>query len=200
MADLSQRERSFAPPSLRGLAFDDASEAANSDHSTAAVNNVTEGLINAPPPYHDVSVYTQPPTNVADALQPSQPQPHSQAEPFIDERLGLIIFLVSTITSIALVLTMIVREYYFKRYGVDVCPIFSSSSPQERDALDRRRRADSEQHDRDWALANELQMQLNEDEREAVRAIKRKERRMWYAYFLEPYCMVSSNRNDTIDD
>ena len=159
---------SFAPPSLRGLALDAAVASNNT-----VVSNVTEGMTNTPPPYHD-----------------PQPQPHSQAEPFIDERLGLIIFLVSTITSIALVLTMIVREYYFKRYGVDVCPLFASNSARERDALDRRRRADSEQHERDWALANQLQMQLNDEGREAERIIKRKERRKWYEYYLKPYCMV----------
>ena len=179
-----QQDLPFAPRSLRGLVAEDPSEASN----VTSVNNVTEGLTVTPPPYHDV-VFTPPPTIMPDATLP--PQPNSQTEPFIDERLGLIIFLVSTITSIALVGVMIVREYYFKRYGVDVCPLFASNSAQERDAFDRRRRADSEQHDRDWALANQLQMQLNDEGREVERTVKRKERRKWYEYFLKPHCMVS---------
>jgi hypothetical protein len=156
-------------------------------HNTnTTINNITSGLNNTPPPYHDLAV-THPPTSIADVAQ----QPHSQTDPFIDERLGLIIFLVSTITSIALVLVMVVREYYFKRYGVDVCPLFASNSAQERDAMDRRRRADSEQHNADWALAEQLQRQLNEEGREAERITKRKERRKWYEYSLKSRCMVS---------
>jgi len=116
---------------------------------------------------------------------------NSNNTPFIDERLGLIIFLVSTITSVVLVLTMVIREYYFKKYGIDVCPLFGQShTRQEVAAMERRRRLNSEQQDADRALAEELQRQLNEEEREAERMVKRKERRRWYEYFMKPYCMI----------
>jgi hypothetical protein len=82
---------------------------------------------------------------------------------------------------------MILREYYFKRYGVDVCRIFST---QERAAMERRRRADTDQQDADRALAEQLQRQLNEEEREAERLVKRQERRKWYEYYLRPLTMV----------
>jgi hypothetical protein len=43
----------------------------------------------------------------------------------------------------------------------------------------------------DRTFAEQLQRQWDEDEREAERLLKRKERRRWYEYYLQPYSMVS---------
>jgi hypothetical protein len=149
---------------LRGLAMYIPRHTA----AVAAAWNETEGGTSRP----QVSIHTEP------------------NKPFIDERLGLIIFLISTITSVILVMTMVIREYYFKKHGIDVCPIFGHTR-QEQAAIARRRHQNSEQYNADRVLAQELQRQLNEEEREAERLVKRKDRRKWYEYFLTPYSMVS---------
>ncbi|KAL3925206.1 MAG: hypothetical protein SGILL_000563 [Bacillariaceae sp.] len=192
----SKPDLSYAPRSLRGLVLDDADSINN--HVINSLNNTihnqteNNNIDNTPPPYHDVSV-TLPPTSsvfIPGNSNSTQQPPQTQSQPFIDERLGLIIFLVSTITSIFLVLTMILREYYFKKHGIDVCPLFSWTSPQERAAMTRRARAANLQHDADWALAEILQRQLNEEGREGGRIAKRQERRKWYEYFLKPHTMT----------
>jgi hypothetical protein len=40
-------------------------------------------------------------------------------------------------------------------------------------------------------LAESLQSRMNEEERERERLVKRKERRMWYEYYIKPWTVVS---------
>lgn len=48
-----------------------------------------------------------------------------------------------------------------------------------------------EQYSEDRILAETLQRHLNEEERQRERLVKRKERRMWYEYYMKPWTMVS---------
>ncbi len=50
---------------------------------------------------------------------------------------------------------------------------------------------DEEQYAEDRAFAETLQRRLNEEERQRERLMKRKERRMWYEYYIKPWTMVS---------
>ncbi|KAG7340532.1 ring finger domain containing protein [Nitzschia inconspicua] len=168
---------SLAPRLLRGLAM---------ELSHRALDIQEEGLLNNYNTSSDRVIANNHTLFSNDETNTNHP------DPFINERLGLIIFLISTITSVLLVLTMVLREYYFKRHGVDVCLLFSS---QERDALDRRRQAVSNQQDADRALAEQLQRQLNEEERETERLLKRKERRKWYEYYLQPFTMTVEQKD-----
>ena len=49
----------------------------------------------------------------------------------------------------------------------------------------------AEQYSEDRVLAETLQRRLNEEERQRERLSKRKERRMWYEYYVKPWTMVS---------
>ena len=52
----------------------------------------------------------------------------------------------------------------------------------------------------DRLVAEQLQYQLNAEQRETERQTKRKERQQWYEYYLQPYCMVSNLKHDDDDD
>jgi len=97
---------------------------------------------------------------------------------FADQRFGLFVFLVAGGVAIVILALLTLRECYWKKYGRDLC-------------LTRRRRTDAAQLGRDRALAEALQRQLNEEEREAGREAKRKERRLWYESYIIPFTMVS---------
>jgi hypothetical protein len=144
----------------------------------------------APISFANFSFETSSPSSNNNSTDSSNSTSSQTDQQFLDERLGLVVFLVSTITAILLVGIMIVREYYFKKYGTDICPIFKSTTRQEQAVLDRVRRQRTEQYSADRALAEELQRQLNEEEREQERIVKRTERRRWYEYYLTPYCTV----------
>ena len=83
---------------------------------------------------------------------------------------------------------MIVRELYWRKYGVEVCPCTTSA---------RRIRPShvAEQIDLDREMAERLQRQLNDQEREREREVKRKERRAWYESFIQPYTFVRIAHN-----
>lgn len=49
-----------------------------------------------------------------------------------------------------------------------------------------------EQYRADRCMALKLQRRLVEEEREEERLARRKDRRMWYEYFLKPYSVVST--------
>ena len=102
---------------------------------------------------------------------------------FVSERFGLFIFIVACSISLVIILSMVVREYYWRKYGVDVCP---GTGPRGRAANV------SNQIMSDQAMAMELQRQINEEIREQERLEKRKERRAWYESYIKPYTMVSS--------
>jgi hypothetical protein len=100
---------------------------------------------------------------------------------FIDKRFGIFVFVVAGSAVVILFVGMMVREYYWRKYGVDVCPTYSP----------RIRRQNSAELGRDRAVAQALQRQLNEEEREAERQVKRKERRTWYETYIMSFTMVS---------
>ena len=52
----------------------------------------------------------------------------------------------------------------------------------------------------DRLVAEQLQYQLNAEQRETERQTKRKERQQWYEYYLQPYCMVSNLKHDDDDE
>lgn len=124
-----------------------------------------------------------------------------------NDRLGLIIFLVSALFIILLVVGIFAREYYYRKHGVDLCRGHSCHQRRRRrqrqgnednddangeiDGPAEPRRS-SEQYDADRAIALELQRQLNEEEREAERIAKRVERRKWYEFYLKERSMVST--------
>jgi hypothetical protein len=93
-----------------------------------------------------------------------------------------------------------VREYYSRKYGVDMCPNafgailgrpgWSSGGGRDGSAAAAGQGQMGETYDADRALAVELQRQLDEEERELDRLAKRNERQMWYGYFLEKSSMV----------
>ena len=102
---------------------------------------------------------------------------------FVSDHFGLFIFLVACSISLVIMFSMIIREYYWRKYGVDVCP---GTGPRGRS------RNVASQIMSDQAMAVELQRQLNEEIREQERLEKRKERRAWYESYIKPYTMVSS--------
>lgn len=167
----------FASPSLRGFK-------AVVRHLLSVKENYSG---EADPTDIFAQVVTQAPSKTFLAFGTTQPPQQEHDESFMEESLGFIIFVMATITTVVLVFVIFLREYYFKRYGVDVCPKLSL---QQRDARSRRRRADTEQHEGDRALAEQLQRQLNEEERETDRMLKRQERRQWYQFYLQQFTMV----------
>ena len=105
------------------------------------------------------------------------------SQSFVSDHFGLFIFLVACSISFVIMFSMIIREYYWRKYGVDVCP---GTGPRGRS------RNIASQIMSDQAMAVELQRQLNEEIREQERLEKRKERRAWYESYIKPYTMVSS--------
>ena len=111
-----------------------------------------------------------------------------EEETALDEQIGLVLFFVATIVSVLLVGVCSLRQYYCNYSDVtDTCfpKIFRRGiSPQSRTS--------SEQYHVDRILAETLQRRLNEEERERERQAKRKERRMWYDYYMKPCTLVSN--------
>eukprot|EP00539_Tryblionella_compressa_P016064 CAMPEP_0178840112 /NCGR_PEP_ID=MMETSP0746-20121128/14235_1 /TAXON_ID=913974 /ORGANISM="Nitzschia punctata, Strain CCMP561" /LENGTH=101 /DNA_ID=CAMNT_0020503229 /DNA_START=106 /DNA_END=408 /DNA_ORIENTATION=+ len=93
---------SYAPPSLRGLAMELSWRALSTDDD-AQFTLDDDGTSKPFPNFPSMSS-----SNGGDQDGSNS---NNNNTPFIDERLGLIIFLVSTITSVVLVLTMVIREY-----------------------------------------------------------------------------------------
>jgi hypothetical protein len=129
----------------------------------------------------------------------------SSSRGLIGQRLGLFIFLFAFVFALAIILFMIIREYYWRKYGINVCVCLRStgtnsgtngeSRPRTPRHLRRQVHQDqtnqNNQIQSDEELAQELQRQLNEETREQDRLEKRKERREWYVFFIKPYTMVS---------
>ena len=75
---------------------------------------------------------------------------------------------------------------YFKNCSAASCSCYRNQFPR-----DSREIQTSEQFYEDRALAESLQSRMNEEERERERLVKRKERRMWYEYYIKPWTVVS---------
>eukprot|EP00537_Pseudo-nitzschia_pungens_P007140 CAMPEP_0172362200 /NCGR_PEP_ID=MMETSP1060-20121228/5863_1 /TAXON_ID=37318 /ORGANISM="Pseudo-nitzschia pungens, Strain cf. cingulata" /LENGTH=411 /DNA_ID=CAMNT_0013084649 /DNA_START=70 /DNA_END=1305 /DNA_ORIENTATION=- len=108
----------------------------------------------------------------------------------MSEQIGLIFFFSATVLSVCIVLICSFRQYINNLNN-------SSGSLCEKIFCRRRRGREeveySEQYYTDRVLAEALQRRLNEEERERERAVKRKERRMWYEYYMRPCTMVVTN-------
>ena len=100
---------------------------------------------------------------------------------FEDHQTGIILFLVGFCVCGTLFVVIALRDYYFRKHGIDIIPNFRRVW---------RWRRDEDHLESDRALAEELQRRLNEDEREAERVAKRKERDEWYALYIKDYTMV----------
>jgi hypothetical protein len=99
---------------------------------------------------------------------------------FADQRFGAFVFVVAGSAAVILLFVIFLREFYWRKYGVDLCPSYWN------------RRGANEQMDQDRVMAEELQRRLNDEEREAAHMNKRKERRAWYESFIKDYTVVSS--------
>jgi len=109
-----------------------------------------------------------------------------------NEQIFLILFLVTTLISILIVIFYTVRQHYYYRTGSDICSTkmccFLRRGEQGGNQQDSPGQ-DSQYHE-DHILAEALQRRLNEEERERERLEKRRERRMWYEYYMKPCSMV----------
>ena len=118
-----------------------------------------------------------------------------EEESALHEQIGLVLFFVATIVSVLLIGVCSLRQYYcnYSNVADTCCPkIFRRGiSPQSRTS--------SEQYYVDRNLAETLQRRLNEEQRELERQAKRKERRIWYDYYMKP-CSVVSNKWATQKD
>lgn len=94
-----------------------------------------------------------------------------------------------TVLSVIFVSICSVRKY-FKN-----CSATSCSCCTEINSRDSREIRNSEQFYEDRALAESLQLRMNEEELERERLVKRKERRMWYEYYIKPWTVVVEKSN-----
>mmetsp|Transcript_15247 Transcript_15247/g.37627 ORF Transcript_15247/g.37627 Transcript_15247/m.37627 type:complete len:623 (+) Transcript_15247:160-2028(+) len=178
------------------------------NRTSPAVNNNDNGSLIAPS--YDNSA--------ADAARGTNNNNNNNTEVTVSRKLGIVIFLVATFVSLSLILSMVVREYYFRLYGFDIChyrcclkfPDWMTkrrqsgrvdddnvlSSPHDNNSSSGNGGSpQQEQFDADRTLALELQRQLNEEDRETHRLTKRDERRKWYEYYMRDRCMVVKNED-----
>ena len=102
-----------------------------------------------------------------------------------DENFGAFLFLIVGSASCFLLFAFFLREFYFRRYNISFGSGFFLR-------FLRSNRQTLEDLQRDRVVAEELQRQLNEEERENERKAKREERRIWYESYIKPYTMVSA--------
>ena len=133
--------------------------------------------------------------DIADSISPSPSSSSSSSSkddgtiPWNDQ-IGLLLFFVTTIISIFFLVVYSTRGKKFcslrRRQG--------GGGEGGGNRQDGRRYQNSQQQQQqltDRVLAEELQRRLNEEERERDRLAKRKDRRMWYEYYMKPCSMVS---------
>jgi hypothetical protein len=113
----------------------------------------------------------------------------SSSHLMIEERFGLFIFLVAFGACLLIILGLMLRHVYWKKFGVDVCPGVPRW-PSSPGTTSNSRAERARQLIRDRQLAQELQSQLNEEMREQDRLAKRQERREWYLLYLKPFTAV----------
>lgn len=107
---------------------------------------------------------------------------NDDASSFLYDRLELLVLLVCASAVIVLVVLILARECCKRKYGIEMCNAI-------------RRRSHSHQrgdtYDADRALAEQLQRQVDEEDQEADRQAKRKDRLRWYEYYMNDSSMVS---------
>jgi hypothetical protein len=97
---------------------------------------------------------------------------------FLEGVFGVSFFMFISVVT-ALIMLIFIREYYIRKYQVDMCPMLNLCPRRDR------------QEQRDRALAEELQRQLDLEQQEPDLEAKRKDRREWYESFIRSYTMVS---------
>jgi len=109
-----------------------------------------------------------------------------------NEQTGLILFFAMTLISILIVIFYSVRQHCYHRTGFDICPIkiFCFLRGEQGENQQDSPGQNSEQYHEDHILAEALQRRLNEEAREQERLEKRRERKMWYEYYMKPCSMV----------
>ncbi|OEU17146.1 hypothetical protein FRACYDRAFT_237556 [Fragilariopsis cylindrus CCMP1102] len=135
--------------------------------------------------------------DIADSISPSPSSSSSSSSkddgtiPWNDQ-IGLLLFFVTTIISIFFLVVYSTRSRKFcslrRRQG--------GGGQGGGNRQDGRRYQNSQQQQQqltDRVLAEELQRRLNEEERERDRLAKRKDRRMWYEYYMKPCSMIIEN-------
>lgn len=112
----------------------------------------------------------------------------SDEDTSLREQIGLILFFAATILSIFLVTFCSIRQFYYHTFGNEddscwskICCAMRHESGEGQE---------SDQYFADRILAEALQRRLNEEERERERLAKRKERRMWYEYYMKPCTVI----------
>jgi hypothetical protein len=96
---------------------------------------------------------------------------------FLEGVFGVAFFMVIAVVA-ALIMLIFIREYYVRKYQVDICPMLNLFTGRDR------------QEQRDRALAEELQRQLDLEQQKPDLEAKRKDRREWYESFIKSYTMV----------
>jgi hypothetical protein len=101
------------------------------------------------------------------------------------QRMDAVLLFAITILSVLFLSICSVRQC-FKNCSATSCSCCTKIFPR-----DSREIRNLEQYYEDRALAETLQRRINEEERERERLVKRKERRMWYEYYIKPWTVVS---------
>lgn len=96
---------------------------------------------------------------------------------FVDQKIGAFVVIIASVITFMTLGAMALRNYYWKKYGVD---IFAQSGHGSR----------RQQLESDRALAEELQRRVNDEEREKERIMKRNDRRDWYEQYIKDFTMV----------
>ena len=94
----------------------------------------------------------------------------------------MIVLFIGFFVVVVLFLIIGLRDHYSRKYGYDIFDRWGQTW--------RQWRQNNDQVESDRALAEELQRRLNEDEREAERLAKRKEREEWYSMYINDFTMV----------
>jgi hypothetical protein len=108
---------------------------------------------------------------------------------FVADHFGLFMFAIVAGMTVLVLASLFIREYYYRRYGIDVCP---GTGPRGR--ADGTTATSAAQMRRDEELAQVLQRQLNDELREQDRVSKRQERQAWYEAYIKPLTMVRAIR------
>lgn len=109
---------------------------------------------------------------------------------FFDQRLGAFIFFIAGACALTLLVMLFVRDYYWRHNGQSLCRFFRWRSPPQ----------SNEDLHRDRAIAEELQRQLNQEERETERQAKRNDRRKWYESYMKPFTVVSFEKTYSVQN
>jgi len=128
---------------------------------------------------NNFDVETNPPS-----LHSSTPSTDAGSSTLGQQQTEAALLFVATIMCLIFVIICSWRQY-FKNCSAASCSCCTKQFPR-----DSREIQNLEQFYEDRTLAYSLQSRMNEEERERERLVKRKERRMWYEYYIKPWTVV----------